>query len=173
MFRLAAFVSLGSVALALAPSLRAQTAAGPAVGAVAHTGVEREVLATIDSFLVGLRTQDTALMARQMDSVSRFTLLRPSPAGTRVMLLTPEQFMSAVTRPGQPALDEPIRNPVVHVDADLAAVWAEYQVRIEGKVSHCGFDAFHLARLGGRWKILNVSDTFRRAGCGNAWGEGR
>lgn len=128
-----------------------------------------QVLATIDSFLVGLRTKDTALMARKVDSLSRFTLLRPGPGGTRVMLLPAAEFMRVVSRPEQPALDEPIRNPVVQVDGDLATVWAEYQVRIDGKVSHCGFDAFHLARLAGQWKILNVSDTFRRTGCGDPW----
>ena len=146
--------------LAAAP-LRAQ--------APAPATASSEVLATIDSFLVGLRTRDTAKMARYTDTLSRFTLLRPGPAGTRVMLLTAPQFMAAVTRPNQPALDEPIRNPVVQIDGDLATVWAEYQVRIDGKVSHCGYDAFHLARLGGAWKILNVSDTFRREGCGAMW----
>ncbi len=168
--RRVASLILGSLVLSLAPALPAQApAATSGDAAAAHARAEREVLATIDSFLAGLRTKDTALMARQMDSVSRFTLLRPGPAGARVMLLTSRQFMTAVTRPDQPALDEAIRNPVVHVDADVASVWAEYQVRIEGKVSHCGFDAFHLARLGGRWRILNVSDTFRRAGCGEPW----
>jgi hypothetical protein len=143
----------------------AQSAAGSAAPMAAHA----EVLATIDSFLAGLRTKDTMLMARHVDTLARMTLLRPGAAGSRVMLLTAAQFMRAVSRPEQPALDEPIRNPVVQVDGDLASVWAEYQVRIDGKVSHCGFDAFHLARLGGQWKILNVSDTFRRTGCGDPW----
>ncbi len=166
-----------SFAVCLLALLMSSVSSGHAQGAVppptlspdARANAEREVLATIDSFLIGLRTRDTALMARQVDSLARFTLLRPSQAGTRVMLLTPSQFMAAVTRPDQPALDEPIRNPVVQVDGDLASVWAEYQVRIDGRVSHCGFDAFHLARLGERWKILNVSDTFRRTGCGGVW----
>jgi hypothetical protein len=163
-------VCLVAILVSLASSARAQAAAvAPTVDTAARAQAEREVLATIDTFLIGLRTKDTALMARQVDSLTRFTLLRPSPAGTRVMLLTPAQFMAAVTRPDQPALDEPIRDPVVQIDADLASVWAEYQVRIDGRVSHCGFDAFHLARLGGRWKILNVSDTFRRTGCGDPW----
>ena len=157
------FAVLTVAALAGALPLHAQSATAAAPAA------RNEVLATIDSFLVGLRTRDTALMLRHTDSLARFTLLRPGPSGTRVMLLTPAQFIAAVTRPGQPALDEPIRNAVVQIDADLASVWAEYQVRIDGKVSHCGFDAFHLARLGGRWKILNVSDTFRREGCGGLW----
>ena len=158
--------TLLAVLLGLSPSAAAaQSAADSAAPTAAHA----EVLATIDSFLAGLRTKDTMLMARHVDTLARMTLLRPGPAGSRVMLLTAAQFMRAVSRPEQPALDEPIRNPVVHVDGDLASVWAEYQVRIDGKVSHCGFDAFHLARLGGQWKILNVSDTFRRAGCGDPW----
>ena len=167
---LAATVVLITFAVAVTPAAHAQ--AGPSIPSATadvRARAEREVLATIDTFLIGLRTKDTALMARQVDTLTRFTLLRPSQAGTRVMLLTPAQFMAAVTRPDQPALDEPIRNPVVQLDGDLASVWAEYQVLVEGKVSHCGFDAFHLAQLGGRWKILNVSDTFRRAGCGDAW----
>ena len=175
MRRCFAIAVLNSLILGVASGVEAQVAtAAPAGQSAANAQAEREVLATIDTFLIGLRTKDTALMARQVDSLTRFTLLRPGRDGMRVMLLTPSQFMAAVTRPDQPALDEPIRNPVVHIDADLASVWAEYQVRIEGKVSHCGFDAFHLARLGGRWKVLNVSDTFRRTGCGDPWpAEGR
>lgn len=171
MHSLAALVMLSGFVIHSAPAAHAQAASAGHADSADTRQAEREVLATIDTFLIGLRTKDTALMARQMDSLTRFTLLRPSPAGTRVMLLTPAQFMTAVTRPDQPALDEPIRAPIVRIDADLASVWAEYQVRIDGRVSHCGFDAFHLARLGGRWKILNVSDTFRRAGCGAAWAD--
>ena len=36
-------------------------------------------------------------------------------------------------------------------------------------VTHCGYDAFHLARRDGRWKILNISDTYQRTECGPAW----
>jgi hypothetical protein len=155
--------------VAVAPSAEAQSVPDGPPPAPAEAATEDAVLAAIDTFLTGLRTKDTALMATRVDSLTRFTLLRPSPAGTRVMVLPARQFMTVVSRPDQPALDEPIRNPVVRIDGDLASVWAEYQVRIDGKVSHCGFDAFHLARLGGRWKILNVSDTFRRTGCGEMW----
>lgn len=147
----------------------AVAAAQSAVQSAAPTAAHAEVLASIDSFLAGLRTKDTLLMARHVDTLARLTLLRPGPAGSRVVLLTAAQFVRTVSRPEQPALDEQIRNPVVHVDGDLASVWAEYQVRIDGKVSHCGFDAFQLARLGGQWKILNVSDTFGRTGCGDPW----
>ena len=66
--------------------------------------------------------------------------------------------------------EETIRNPLVgHIDADLAQVWAEYQVRRAGAVTHCGHDSFQLARIEGKWKILNVSDTFRTTRCGQPW----
>lgn len=143
--------------LSLPPDARAQTAD------------ERQVLATLESFLAAMRVKDTAGMKAHVDSLTRFTLLRPGPTGTRVFLLSGADFIRLATQPDGPTYDEPVRNPVVQVDGDLATVWAEYQVRLEGKVSHCGYDAVHLARLGGRWKILNLSDTFRREGCGEPW----
>ena len=71
------------------------------------------------------------------------------------------QFVTAATAPANPTLDEPIRNIRMQLDGDLATVWAEYQLRIGGKVSHCGYDAFQLNRTTTGWKILNIADTFR------------
>lgn len=128
------------------------------------------VLATIQSFMDALRNKDVAAMNQHVDSLTRLTLIRPTrDGGSRVVVMTGAQFINAVTQPNQPGIDEPIRNPVVHVSGDLATVWAEYQVRRDGAVTHCGFDAFHLVRSGGRWKLLNISDTFQAQGCGPAW----
>ena len=135
----------------------------------AAQSAQAEVLGTIDAFLAAMRAKDTAAMAQHTDTLTRLTLLRPGPNGTRVVVLRGSEFFQAVARPDQPAIDEPIRKPVVQIDGDLATVWAEYQVRRDGKVTHCGYDAFHLARLGGKWKILNVSDTYRSSGCGEPW----
>ncbi len=137
--------------------------------AAAQAGRE-QVLATLDTLLHGMRTKDAALMSQQLDSLARMTLLRPAPdGGVRVVALSGQEFVRVATAAGQPPLDEPIRNPVVQIDGDLATVWAEYQVRREGRVTHCGYDAFHLVRRQGRWRVLNVSDTYRRTGCGAAW----
>jgi ribosomal protein L36 len=128
------------------------------------------VLASIDMMLQGMRTKDAALVRGQLDSLARMTLLRPArEGGVRVMALSGEEFVRVATAADQPPLDEPIRNPVVQIDGDLATVWAEYQVRRDGRVTHCGHDAFHLVRRQGRWRILNVSDTYRQQGCGAPW----
>lgn len=146
----------------------------PAATAGARETTEQDraaVLASIQSFMDALRAKDTTAMNLHVDSLTRLTLIRPTrEGGTRVMVMTGAQFIRAVTQPNQPGIDEPIRNPVVHVSGDLASVWAEYQVRRDNNtVSHCGFDAFHLARRDGRWKLLNISDTYQQTGCGPAW----
>jgi hypothetical protein len=128
-----------------------------------------EVVATIKDFMRGLKIRDTALVAAQIDSLTRFTLIRPGPSGSRIVVARGTDFIRMAGRTDQPPLDEPTRNPVVQIDGDLASVWTEYQVRRDGKVTHCGYDAFHLARLGGKWKIINVSDSFRPEGCGAPW----
>ncbi|HSU16171.1 hypothetical protein [Longimicrobium sp.] len=142
-----------------------------AAGARETTAQERAaVLASLQGFMDALRMKDTTAMSQHVDSLTRITLIRPArDGGTRVVVLTAAQFIHAVTQPNQPGIDEPIRNPVVHVSGDLATVWAEYQVRRDGTVTHCGFDAFHLTRRDGRWKLLNISDTYQQTGCGPAW----
>lgn len=154
--------------------LRTIVAATIAVSLGATTEIaaqaERDaVLGTLNAFLDAMRQKDTLAMAAHTDTLTRMTLLRPGPNGTRVVVLRGSDFIKLASNPNQPALDEPIRNPVVQIDGDLATVWAEYQVRREGRVTHCGYDAFHLARLSGKWKILNISDTFKQTGCGDAW----
>ncbi|HYR06834.1 MAG TPA: nuclear transport factor 2 family protein [Longimicrobium sp.] len=163
--------------LPLIAACQAQTSPAPSTAAAAQGGAvettEQEraaVLATLQTFMDALRMGDTTAMNLHVDSLTRLTLIRPRPeGGSRVVVMTSSDFNRAVKRQGSPGLDEPIRNPVVHVSGDLASVWAEYQVRRDGTVSHCGFDAFHLARRDGRWKILNISDTFQQTGCGPAW----
>ncbi len=154
----------------LSPLLLAAVCAAAPSSAAAQAADTAAVVATITRMFDALRTKDGATVRAVLDSAARFTLLRSSPeGGARVVVLTGEQFVTAVTNPQGAGLDEPIRNVEVRIDGDLAAVWAEYQVRIDGNVSHCGYDAFHLVRKGGEWKILNVSDSFRQQGCGPAW----
>jgi len=156
-----------AVALLLGVALTAPSSASAQSDSAAVVGA-------IERFFDALRAKDTTVMRASVDSAARFTLLRPDPAGgVRVVLLTGEQFLRSASNPNSPPLDEPIRNARVQVDGDLASVWAEYQVRRDGQVSHCGYDAFHMVRRQGAWKILNVSDTFRREGCGAPWPTGR
>jgi hypothetical protein len=127
-----------------------------------------QVVGALERFFAAARIKDTLGVRAAFDSAARLTLLRPDPnGGVRVVVLSPEQFVRAVA--SGTGLDEPIRNHRLQIDGDLASVWAEYQVRANGAVSHCGYDAFHLVRKTGAWKILAIADTFRGEGCGPMW----
>jgi hypothetical protein len=165
---LALTLALPAARPAAAQATQATQAAAPAPPAAAAD--RDQVLAAVDTLLQGMRTKNAALMTQQLDSLARMTLVRPAPGGgVRVVALSGQEFVRVATGGTQPPIDEPIRNPVVQVDGELATVWAEYQVRREGRVTHCGHDAFHLVRRDGRWRVLNVADTYRRTGCGSPW----
>lgn len=157
-----------AAAIALAAILAGPLAA-QAPAASAPAGDERaEVLAVVNSFMEGLKNHDAAVLRSHIASNMRLTLLRPDSNGTRIIAMSGEEFITAVTTNPTPGFEEPIRNVEVRIDGQLASVWAEYQVTINGKLSHCGYDAFHLARMADGWKIVNTADSFRRD-CGEKW----
>jgi hypothetical protein len=128
------------------------------------------VVNTLTRMFAALRVKDAETLRSILHPDARFTLFRPAPDGSvRVNVLTGAQFVQATTAANAPGLDEPIRNVRVTVDGALATAWAEYQVRTNGTVSHCGYDAFHLVRTATGWQVVNTADSFRREGCGPLW----
>ncbi|MFC3652745.1 nuclear transport factor 2 family protein [Dyella humi] len=63
------------------------------------------------------------------------------------------------------AIAEHIHDPLVHIDNDLAVVWAPYKFTLDGHVNHCGTDVLTLARIDGRWIIIGLSDSERKENC--------
>jgi hypothetical protein len=55
--------------------------------------------------------------------------------------------------------EETFENPVVHVDEDLAVVWANFKLLVEGAVVARGSNVFVLHRMvDGGWKISGLAD---------------
>ena len=159
-----ALLAVAPFAMPLTASLAAQSARP-----LASSADSTAVAATLTRMFDALRTKDRATVEAIMHPDARFTLLRPAGDSVRVAVLAVAQFLDATMGPNAAGLDEPIRNVRVTVDGPLATAWAEYQVRVNGAVSHCGYDAFHLVRSGEGWRVLNIADSFRREGCGAPW----
>jgi hypothetical protein len=79
-----------------------------------------------------------------------------------------ESFLRAVGTPHADVWDEKTRNEVVHVDGPLAVVWTDYAFFAGQKFSHCGVDAFQLARTPAGWRIVALADTRKTEGCDEA-----
>ena len=62
-------------------------------------------------------------------------------------------------------LEEVMYAPETRVFGDLALVWGRYVFFTDGKISHCGVNAFHLVRADAGWRIANASTTIEPQGC--------
>ena len=63
--------------------------------------------------------------------------------------------MRTAARPER--FEEILSDPIIAIDGCIAMVWGRYVFKIDGVVSHCGFDHFDLIRRDGVWKIAGIT----------------
>ncbi|HEY4658392.1 MAG TPA: nuclear transport factor 2 family protein [Gemmatimonadaceae bacterium] len=141
--------------LALATPLAAQS---PQESAAAKA----EVFSVVRRLFDGMRAKDTTAMRATLDTGA--TLQSVGPAGLRKTAIT-NWLRGVASAPDSVTLDERIANERVYVDGGLAMVWVDYWFFRNERFSHCGVDAFLLARGAGGWKIFALADTRRTEGC--------
>lgn len=130
--------------------------------ATAQTPDHDAAYAVVTKLFDGMRTRDTAAMRAAFIP----TALLQSVSVTGVRSDEIATWINGVAAaPAGLVLDERLANPVVQVNGDLASVWVDYWFFAGDRFSHCGVDAFVLARQAGTWKILSVADTRQREGC--------
>lgn len=121
------------------------------------------VLAPIQQLFATFQTGDSAGMLRLVHPNGRVTATgrRATTSGLRQMSWTEfAQHVTPATR-----FQESISDPAVEIDGDIAMVWAPFVVRVDGKVSNCGYDHFDLVRENGAWKVMNLTFSSRVTGC--------
>lgn len=112
------------------------------------------VLATLQKLFDGMATRNATGMLDAAPAEASVVLLRDG----KLERVTMSDFANHVSQSKQ-KFEERIHAPVVHVDRDLAVVWAPYEFLLDGKVDHCGTDAFSLAKVGDRWVITGIADN--------------
>lgn len=134
------------------------------VGAQQHSDAEEAVLEAVHQLFDGMRAKDEALLRGAL--AADFGLVTTGTRdGEPVMSVTPgDRFISSVLG-AEAELDEQIWNPVVQVRDNLATVWVDYALYIDGAFSHCGADAFQLFRSSEGWQIFQIADTRQLENC--------
>jgi hypothetical protein len=137
----------------------------------AQSADQTAVLAVIQKLFDGMRAADTVVVRAAFVEGARFALIdsRATPPGVRFQSV--DGWINAVGNSAK-RWDEQIYDVQVRVDGDMAQVWAPYTFYLDKKVRHCGVDAIELLRIGGGWKITQISDTQRREGCRDPLGTG-
>ena len=119
----------------------------------------------VDSLFIAMATKDTALLSRQFDPGGRLVGVRTRDTTEYAQALTPEQFGRFIVNDKRDRWTERAHNPEVRIEGTLATIWAPYDFHFGEQFSHCGVDAVQLLRVQGRWRIVNLADTFQRTGC--------
>ncbi len=125
-----------------------------------------QVKATIATLFDGMRAGDSTRVASTFhpEMTLNSVVLGPDGESYRMMAGDPQAFLAAVGTPHDEVWDERVGEIDVRVDAGLATAWMAYRFYVGDTFSHCGVNAVQLAKLDGRWQIVNLMDT-RRQGC--------
>jgi hypothetical protein len=54
--------------------------------------------------------------------------------------------------------EETFDDPIVHIDEDMAVVWAKMRVIVDGNIVGSGTNCYTLHKTDGEWKIYGLSD---------------
>ncbi|MGH7518566.1 MAG: Rid family hydrolase [Gemmatimonadales bacterium] len=130
------------------------------------------VLRVVQRLFDGMRAGDSATVRSAFHPNAQLATAIVRQGNAIVEIDTLESFIRAVGTPHAEVWDERLSNTSVQVDGTLASVWTDYSFYLGNKFSHCGVDAFQLAKSGGEWRIVALADTRRRQGCAETGGAG-
>jgi len=121
------------------------------------------VLAPIQQLFAAFEAGDSAAMLRLVYPEGRVTATGERASGRGLRQQSWAEFAQRVTPAS--TFQERISDPAIEIDGDVAMVWAPFVVRVNGKVSNCGFDHFDLVRENGKWKVMNLTFSSRLTSC--------
>jgi len=121
----------------------------------------------IDIFFEGFHQGDTlkmkSVMAKSMVMQTAFTT---KDGKNQIVDEQPETFLMAIAdRPKTQKWEERLLDYMVQIDGNLAHVWTPYEFWFNDTFSHCGANAFTLAKTDDGWKIIHIIDSRRKNGC--------
>lgn len=146
----------------------AAPAAAPAPARVSAADAAA-VMAPLKAWFAGIDALDATAIRNQIriDGGGGATVAVSRPDGTKVVRhITWEAYLANI-KPGERHFHEQFTgNPMIQIDGDIAMVWGDFVLSIDGKPATCGVDHFDLVREAAAWKVQNVTWSQRTTGCG-------
>ena len=139
------------------------------VFALAFTSADAQVPGERDAVLKAVQVFFDTMTARDVEGARQILV----PQGRFVAIDTVkkadpwsfsnEEYLARLKESKQ-VMRERIWNAEVRVHGAIATLWAPYDFWIDGKLSHCGVDAFDLIKTNEGWKLAGGAYTIE-AGC--------
>jgi ketosteroid isomerase-like protein len=121
------------------------------------------VVATVQRLFDALEARDSVAGLATFHPSA--TILVAAGAPPTVTQTTPAALVGSIARSTAGTFKERIFDTEVHIDGDVAQLWAYFTVHIGNAFNRCGTDAMTLVRMSGEWKISHAAFTRRTEGC--------
>lgn len=128
---------------------------------------EKDAKHVIDTFFEGFHKGDTIQMKSViLGNIATQTVFASKDGSNRIVDSMMDGFIKAIgNRPEADKWEERLLDYNVQIDGNLAHVWTPYEFWLNDKFSHCGANAFTLAKTDEGWKIVHLIDSRRRDSC--------
>lgn len=125
----------------------------------------KDALAVVNKMFAEMANHNPASIAALFTKESNLTaIIRKKDGKNTIAAFTGEAFSKSFTE-RKNEIREDMYAPETKVFGDLALVYGRYVFFVDGKISHCGVNAFHLVRTDAGWKIANASSTIDPTDC--------
>ena len=118
------------------------------------------MLKTMQVFFDTMAAKDVEGARAVLQPQGRFHAMRMRDGKPDVRAFSNEEYFADL-QASKARMRERIWNPDVRIHGLIATVWAPYDFWIDGKLSHCGIDAFDLIKTEDGWKIAGGVYTRR------------
>ena len=135
--------------------------------AAAQTAADTAAIVQVTTNIFdAMRKRDTTLLRSAFSPEAQLITVATARDGSpRIVMEKPQTFIDAVSQPSDSVWDERTYNTEVRIHGRLATVWMEYDFYLGSQFSHCGVDAFQLAKYAEGWRVVTLADTRQREGC--------
>ncbi|MBX9884965.1 MAG: nuclear transport factor 2 family protein [Novosphingobium sp.] len=126
---------------------------------------EAAVMGPVNAAFAAIAARDGERLRPVVREDGNLIIAQEAADGTRKIVRRPMTEFITGMKPGPERYEERLYEPAIEIDGDVAFVWGRYNFYIDGKLHHCGYDLFDLAREGGQWRIANITYSSRTTGC--------
>lgn len=114
-----------------------------------------------------MENRDTLGLAASFHPEAQLRSLVVEAGKTRIQSSNIPNFIARLADSPTGDLLEELHYAEVRIDGDLATAWTPYTFIYKGQISHCGTNAFQLARTGanGQWQIYSILDSRHTDDC--------
>ena len=132
----------------------------------AQTEDEKAVKSVIVQLFDGMQKHDSTLIRACFHPSARMQSMGENRKTGLVEIVTDntiDGFVKSIgSLPATVQIEERELSSEIRIDAQMATAWTKYEFYRNGKISHCGIDAFQFYKIDKGWKILTITYTRRK-----------